>query len=85
MRLLDALLGQPLGKNVGHGLGRESDGEGELLVVTRHGGDVLEDNFSARCSRYAAKTRTKSLGISTSMGLSGRPKTETISRIRSER
>lgn len=39
--LFHALLAEPFGEDVGHGLGRESDREGELGVVARHGGDML--------------------------------------------
>lgn len=36
----DLLLGEPLSKNVGHGLGREGDGEGEVALVLGHGGNM---------------------------------------------
>jgi hypothetical protein len=39
--LLDAVLGRPLGEDVGHGLRREGDLEGKLCLVSRHGSDVL--------------------------------------------
>ena len=38
--LLSPLLSEPLSEDVVHGGRRESDGEGELGVVSRHGGDV---------------------------------------------
>ena len=44
--LLDALFSEPLSKDVGHGLRRERDGEGEFLVVAGHGGDVLRSHVS---------------------------------------
>lgn len=31
--LFDAFLAEPLGEDVGHGLGRESDGKGEFGIV----------------------------------------------------
>jgi len=40
MALLDTLLTEPFGKDVGHGSRRESDGEWELSIVSSHGGDV---------------------------------------------
>ena len=50
MRLLNSLFGEPFGKDVGHSLRRESDGEGEFLVVARHGGNVLHVKVS-RCGK----------------------------------
>lgn len=41
--LLDALLAEPLGEDVGHSLGRESDMERKLGVVLRHGSDMLRN------------------------------------------
>jgi hypothetical protein len=41
MRLLDTFLAEPFSENVGHGLGRECDGEREIDVVPRHGCDIL--------------------------------------------
>jgi hypothetical protein len=84
MCLFDALLCEPLGEDVRHGLGREGHGEGELGVVARHRRDVLwmheKEWDEERIERH-----TRSLGILTSIGLSGMPKSDTISRIRSER
>jgi hypothetical protein len=40
VRLLDALLGEPVGEHVVHDLGRKGDGEGEVGLVAGHGGDV---------------------------------------------
>lgn len=39
--LLNTFRTQPLGENIGHSLRRESNIEGELGVVSRHGGDAL--------------------------------------------
>ena len=51
MGLFDALLGKPLGEDVGHGLGWESDVEGELGIVARHCGDVLTSNERSECAK----------------------------------
>jgi hypothetical protein len=40
MALLDTLLTEPFGKDVGHGSRRESDGEWEFAIVSSHGGNV---------------------------------------------
>ena len=85
MCLLDALLSEPLREDVRHRLGREGDGEAPLLVVAGHGGDVLHGTGHWQRSESRHKIRTRFLGMSTSVGLSGRPKSATISRIRSER
>ena len=84
--LLDALFSEPLSKDVGHGLRRERDGEGEFLVVAGHGGDMLRSHVSLGLNpRRELPSLTRFFGMSTSIGLSGRPKTDEISRIRSER
>ena len=40
--LLDTLLRDPFGEDVGHALRWISNGEGELCVVPRHGGYMLQ-------------------------------------------
>lgn len=48
VRLLDTLLGEPFGENVGHGLGREGNLEWELLLVLGHREYTLFIETSAR-------------------------------------
>ena len=49
VRLLNALLREPLCQDVRHGLRRERHRERVLLVVPRHRGDVLHRDQRARC------------------------------------
>lgn len=39
--LLDVVFGEPFGQDVGHSLGRESNAEGEIGLVLRHGCNIL--------------------------------------------
>jgi hypothetical protein len=82
------MLGEPFRKDVGHLLGRKGNWEGEFSVVARHCRDVLRGvSFSeVGLERLiVGQALTRSDGTSTSIGLSGSPTTETISRIRSDR
>jgi hypothetical protein len=87
VRLLDVVLGKPLGKHVSHRLRRVGNREWELGVVARHGGYVL--SISSDLDRNDGCARgeelTRSFGISRSTGLASWPSTVLISRMRSER
>jgi hypothetical protein len=88
VRLLDVVLGEPLGEHVSHRLRRIGNRKWELGIVARHGGDVLsifsDLDRNEGCTGKSAEL-TRSFGMSTSTGLASRPSTVLISRMRSER
>jgi hypothetical protein len=88
VRLLDVVLGEPLGEHVSHRLRRVGNWKWELGIIARHGGYVLlnssDFNRNEGCTGKGAEL-TRSFGMSTSTGLASWPSTVLISRMRSER
>jgi hypothetical protein len=72
VRLLDAVLGEPLGEYVSHRLRQVGNWKWELGIVAGHGSYVLvissEYNRNERCAGKRAEL-TRSFGMSTSTGL----------------
>jgi hypothetical protein len=85
VRLLDVVLCEPFRQHVRHCLGRVGYREREIGTVARHGSYMLPTYIQISIIVKPMRARTRSLGSSTSMGLSSAPRTVLISRIRSER
>lgn len=83
MCLFDALSGKPFSQNIGHPLWGEGNRERELGIIPRHSSNVLVGDMN-KLPPSELNIRTRSFGMSTSIGLSGKPMTEAISRILSD-
>ena len=80
MRLLDAVLGEPLGEYVSHRLRQVGNWKWEFGIVAGHGSYVL--SFSSEYNRNERWGElTRSFGMSTSTGLASWPSTVLISRM----